>query len=296
MYASSAPPFVIDEWWQGQLGEIETRRITRECNLFILALSEDAAVDEKYLEKRVTPCYLSLLLQGVGYTSRGSLLFGEIAADGMRVSGLGTLDNYYASPKVLPADVSEEHFQAAALLAQGVDAIFPENNWREDFLRLRKGFNAWLDAIKHRHAHQRLHQSVRSLEAVIKPNQGDGTKKFKYRCQFFTGRKPNDVKLLEELYELRCAAEHLNPLANKLGEYPAHEHDNLKALRAYQAELLASFVYRKILLRPDIITHLKDDQSITDLWTSRDTNALISFWGDTIDLQSAPKAHFHDYL
>jgi hypothetical protein len=40
---------------------------------------------------------------------------------------------------------------------------------------------------------------------------------------------------------MRNAAEHLNPISDKLTEYPEHELDNLKLLRTYQAELLASF-------------------------------------------------------
>jgi hypothetical protein len=300
LYASPSPPFVIDEWWQEQLGEIETRRITQESNLFILAVSEDPSVDEKHLERYLTSRYLSLFLQGVGYDTpvypQGSRLFGENTARGMRVIGLGRLDNYRQPPKVIPADLSEEHLRMAARLARGIEAIFPENNWREDFLRLRKGFNAYLDGVKHRHAHNRLHQFVRALEAVIRPKQGDSTKRFKFRCQFFAGRNPDDVKLLGELYELRCAAEHLNPLDDKLGEYAAHERDNLKALRTYQAELLAAFVYHKILLNPDLIAHFKDEQTVMDMWTTRDVNALISFWGKTIDLHKTSTHHFHDYL
>jgi hypothetical protein len=95
---------------------------------------------------------------------------------------------------------------------------------------------------------------------------------------------------------LRSAAEHLNPLDDKLEEYPNHERSNLKALRTYQAELLAAFVYRKILLNLDIMAHFKTDQTVTDLWATRDASALISFWGDTIDLHKVSDGHFHDFL
>jgi gamma-glutamylcyclotransferase (GGCT)/AIG2-like uncharacterized protein YtfP len=300
LYASTAPPFSIDQWWQEQLGQLELKLITEDYNLFLLAVSEDSSVDEKSLERYLASRYLSLFLQGVGYDTqsypRGMKLFGDNTADGMRVKGLGRLDKHSQPPKVIPASLSEAHLRMSARLAQGIEAIFPENNWREEFLRLRKGFNAFLDGIKHHQAHNRLHQFVRALDAVIKPKQGDGTKKFKYRCQFFAGRKPDDTKLLGELYELRSAAEHLNPLNDKLEEYAPHERDKLKSLRTYQAELLAAFVYRKILLKPDIRAHFKNDQAVTDLWTKNDANALISFWGDTINLNDATKDHFHDYL
>lgn len=97
-----------------------------------------------------------------------------------------------------------------------------------------------LDAIKQTAVHERLHQFVRAIEAVIRPRQGDGTRNFKFRCQFFAGRKPKDAELLEEIYKLRCAVEHLNPMSDKLSAYPLGEHDDLKRIRAYQAELLAA--------------------------------------------------------
>jgi predicted TIM-barrel fold metal-dependent hydrolase len=76
---------------------------------------------------------------------------------------------------------------------------------------------------------------------------------FKFRCQFFARRKPADAELLIEIYELRCAVEHLNPMGDKLSAYPSGVRDNKKRVRAYQAELLASFVYRKILTNPALV-------------------------------------------
>jgi hypothetical protein len=300
LYASPTPPFSIDEWWKEQIGLIESDHVLRESNLFIIAMVEDPSLDKRDLERYLSSRYLALFLQGVGYgvpvSPQGSILHGDNTPDGLRVRGLGTLDKYHQPPKVIPDDISEEHLKTTAKLARGLDTIFPTEGRHDDYLRLRKGFNAYLDGIKHIHAHNRLHQFVRALDAVIKPKQGDGTKKFKYRCQFFAGRRTNDVKLLGELYELRSAAEHLNPLYEKLGDYPAHERDNIKALRTYQAELLAAFVYRKILSSPTIIPHFKSDQSIDDLWTTNDAKALIDFWGDTIDLHKAPDGFFHAFL
>jgi hypothetical protein len=300
LYASPHAPFVVDDWWKEQLGQIEMNRITHESNLFLLALSEDPSIDENLLKRRLASRYLSLLLQGVAYDtpvfSQGSHIFGDNAPGGMKVRGLGRLDHYRKPLKVLPEDLSGVHLEVAAQLAQGIDTIFSENNGPEDFLRLRKGFVAYLDGIKHLQSHTRLHQFVRALDAVIKPRQGDSTKKFKHRCQFFAGRRPDDIKRLGELYELRSAAKHLNPLDGKLGEYPKHERDNIKALRTYQAELLAAFVYRKILSSPDVLAHFKTDQAVDDMWASKGANELISFWGDTIDLHKAPDGFFDESL
>src|SRR6185436_12552681 len=154
----------------------------------------------------------------------------------------------------------------------------------EEYLRLRKGFNAFISGIRQDEGHNRLHQFVRSLDGVIKPPTGEGTNKFKYRCGFFAGRTPPHMEILEDLYELRSAAEHLNPLADKLMRFQEHERENVKALRTFQSELLASFVYRKILSTPSLLSNFIDDAAIDEMWR-QSASQLIAHWVTTIDLR-----------
>lgn len=296
IHASFEPPFILDDFWKESLGTIETRHMG-ECNLFIFAVSDNPAISECDLLSNLHTSYYSLLLQGVGYNRHGVTLGGPNSSEGMRVIGLGRLPIYYEPPKVLSADVDSKTLLNTAEIARGIDTIYA-NQQGNEYLRLRKGFNAFLEGLQQnpRHArHERLHQFVRAIEAVIRPKQGDGTGKFKYRCQFFAGRKPNDQKIFGELYEMRSAAEHLNPLKEKLSDYSFDEHDNLIALRTYQAELLASYIYRKILSNTTILPAFQSEQTITDLW-SKQARELINFWGSTIDLKSASKDKFYDYL
>lgn len=223
-------------------------------------------------------------------------MFGPNTIEGRHVTALGRVADYHEPNKVLSADITRESLKLTGPLNQGLHTIYAHQEGPA-YLKLRKGFSTFLDAIKQGAVHERLHQFVRAIEAVIRPRQGDGTRNFKFRCQFFAGRKPADAELLEEIYELRCAVEHLNPMSDKLSTYPLGEHDNLKRLRAYQAELLAGFVYRKILTNPDILPTFRDEQTIADLWI-RPAGELIDFWGDhdTIDLHSAWQGRFHAYL
>jgi hypothetical protein len=280
IYATSKPPFYIDEWWQKQLGEIEIGQITR-CNLFLLALAEDTTKTVQDLNNELNSYYFSLLFEGVAYSKRGIILGGDNESIGLRVNSIGWLPDFYAPFDVVPPEVTKEHFEYTTQLVPGIDTIF--GSAANEYLRLRKGFNSLLNGIKQLEVHNRLHQSVRAIEGVIKPRQGDGTRKFKYRCQFFTGRKPKDVNLLEELYELRCAAEHLNPMANKLTSYPAHQRDPIKALRSFQVEILASFIYRKILSDSNLLSRFVDDDAIDRLWACRDKE-LSNIWGRTVNL------------
>jgi len=281
IYASSKPPFHIDDWWQEQLGKIQVNQING-CSLFLLALTDDPAF-ERYLPSHLQSYLLALLVQGVGYSRAGITLGGRNSTSGLRVSSIGTHNTYYEPNKVIARSVTKDHLLATPELAKAIDFIFAD---KKKFLRLRKGLNAFLDGIGQNQLHTRLHCFVRAIDAIIKPKQGDGTRKFKYRCQFFAGRQPQDVSLLHELYELRSAAEHLNPMDDKLTDYPSHERDNIKGLRTLQGELLAAFVYRKILKEPQLRKHLVSDDTIDSLWLHT-SHQLMQIWGSTINFHTA---------
>jgi len=293
IYATTEKPFHIDEWWRQQLGDLEIANIDR-CSLFLTAQTSSAAVDVPQLNGLLHSYYYALLLQGVGYVREGILLGGESSASGMRVTSIGWLAKYHEPWKVLPKDVNREHLEATHDLVESIETIYTQTK-TDQYLRLRKGFNAFLSGIRFNEAHNRLHQFVRAIDGVIKPKKGEGTNKFKYRCGFFAGRTPQRTRLLEELYDLRSAAEHLNPLDDNLSTYAPHERENIKALRTYQAELLAAFVYRKILTTPSFLSNFIDDASIDQMW-KQNASQLIALWGNTIDLVTAPNGLFLDYV
>lgn len=285
LYAVSKPPFYIDDWWRQQLGALEVHQV-EQCNLFLLAFADDPSITARDLNNKVNIHYLSLLLEGVAYSRNGIILGGDNAVNGLRVSSIGWLTDYPVPLLFSSPEVTRKHLEYTSQLAAGVEVIYSSSS--DHYLRLRKGFNSLINGIKHHEVHNRLHQCVRAIEGVIKPKQGEGTSNFKYRCQFFAGRKPQDTQVLEELYELRSAAEHLNPMINKLTGYPPYQRDEIKALRAVQAELLASFVYRKILATPIILKSFADDAAIDKVW-AQDSRSLIAYWGKTIALHISPK-------
>lgn len=293
VYATTYSPFTIDEWWQKQLGELEIAEVDK-CSLFLIALTDDPTINVNDLSKLVNFYYLALILQGVGYSVQGVTLSGENSAQGRRVSRIGELADYHRPPKVISPFITRDHLNSTSSFVDGLYTLFPSIKTK-NYLRLRKGLNAFVDGVKHDQYHNRLHQFVRSIDGVIKPKKGEGTAKFKYRCGFFAGRTPQHTDLLEELYELRSAAEHLNPLDDKLTKYQPHEFDKMKALRTFQAELLSSFIYRKILSTSSLLSHFIDDATIDLMWRQT-ASQLIGSWGNTINLHSAPTGLFFDYL
>jgi hypothetical protein len=291
IYATTEKPFYIDEWWRQQLGELEIADLER-CSLFLTAQTPDPHIDVPQLNSTLHSYYYALLVQGVGYSRHGILLGGTNSDGGLRVGSIGWLMEYHEPWKVLPRDINRDHLSASINLVQGIEKLYGSG---ADYLRLRKGFNALLSGARSDEAHNRLHQFVRALDAVVKAKQGKATQQFKERCQLFAGTTAADVSLLTDLYELRSAAEHLNALDAKLQSYQPHERNNIKALRTFQSELLASHVYRNILLSNTLLANFADDDKIDAMW-QQGSAQLQRLWGTTIDLHKTPIGVFFDYL
>jgi hypothetical protein len=186
---------------------------------------------------------------------------------------------------VVADSVKADSLKRAAEIAQGIQTIFSRENDERHYLRLRKGLNALLRGIREgKDADFRLHQFVRAVEAVIKPETGRTTKQFVHRSQFLVGRTEDDRALLRMLFEMRSAAEHLNPMRDLVDEPIVHERNKLIALRVFQAEILAGYLYCRLLTDPALLEHLSADESIAEFWAAKD-DELIRVWGPPIDLE-----------
>ena len=74
-----------------------------------------------------------------------------------------------------------------------------------------RGLNTLFKGLKEKTSQDRLHQFVRSLEALILPDKGNTNKQFVYRCQTFARAGDDTHNLLLEAYAMRSDTEHLNP-------------------------------------------------------------------------------------
>ncbi|HVF87640.1 MAG TPA: hypothetical protein VM866_08610 [Pyrinomonadaceae bacterium] len=171
LYATTEVPFLLDEFWRDNIGKIESDHITN-CNLFILAQTSNPGITSNVLLDLINTRHYALLLQGAGYCERGVSLFGSNSLNGRRVSALRRLPDYYGPFKVLSADVDHDALNATSSLCDGLNTIYKNQtdtaHLSANYLRLRKGFHAFWDAIKQDAVHERLHQFVRAIEAVIK--------------------------------------------------------------------------------------------------------------------------------
>lgn len=287
-------PFKVDDFWKESIGSANAENI-EECNLYLFAFSDEYN-SEPYLKKRLWSLYYGLLLQNVGYTNNFITIGGSVFNNEFSMGSLTDTNYYVAPPKVLPKNVEIEDLRTAYLIANGIDKIY-SNTIADKFLRIRKGFGSLLNGIKEtQFQSERLHHFVRGLEGIIKPEISKTKKQFKHRCKLFSkGSKLDDI--LDEIFDMRSYAEHLNPIREVLEKkgYNQYDFPNLMSLRTYQAELLASFAYRQMFMNASLLDYFETDFTISEFWKKPD-DEIKPLWEKPIELEMKSNERFRNYL
>lgn len=291
LYAFFSSPFERNELWTETLGTDHDERLS-SSNLFLVAFSNQRA--HPALARPVSMVLYALLIQGRAYSVDGLRFGGYNAGEGLHLDATGYLDDFFPPPKVIPYAVDVDSLRRSSDIAAGIATIF-RSDADDHYLRLRKGFNSFLSGIKEGiSADARLHHFVRAVEAVIKPDIRGTGDQFVHRGQCFAGRSDPARGLLRQLFNMRSAAEHLNPMKNVLNDCDARARDNLVSVRTYQAELLAGHVYTRLLTDLTLLEEFRTDDQISALWRKLD-HELKALWGQPIDLERAIEGRFHDF-
>jgi hypothetical protein len=96
---------------------------------------------------------------------------------------------------------------------------------KAEFRRVIRGLDALLGGLKQT-GQDRLHQFVRSLEALIFPDVGDTKRQFTHRCQTFARAAEDTRSLLQEAFDMRSDIEHLHEWDEAVQNYPADHTKN----------------------------------------------------------------------
>jgi hypothetical protein len=200
----------------------------------------------------------------------------------------GTWQPHYRPPGVVPLRIDLRWLQDAYTIAVGMDAV---HSPRGSHQRLRRGFHAWVRGIQEYNGEDRVHQFVRSVEAAVHPEVGRSRAQFVHRGQLFAGNTEAARARLGELYGLRGAAEHMNLLDSVLGDYPEAEREAVGLQRAFQAQVLASDVFRRVFATADFHTVFQSDDNIARFW-DEPWATQVAAWGNPIDLDAVVARRF----
>lgn len=289
-WAVFGPPFQLDDHWREWMGSVQLEHLERASLTIIVAMPSNTPNildgENRLLRERVLSLFYSLLLVEV-FRQEGGLILTGASPDGkIAVRQVSMLESHYRPPGVPPLQVDRGWLEETCQIASGMQAIHATKTHQ----RLKRGFRAWVRAVQEYDGEGRLHQFVRAVEATTKPDVGRSKAQFTHRGQLFAGNSQSARDLLGELYDLRGAAEHMNTLDSILGAYKA-QREEIGLRRSFQAQVLASNVYRRVFANALLHPIFSTDEQIDRLW-DKPWGKQVDIWGKAIDLEAIATQRF----
>ncbi len=279
--------------WKEWIGSIRMERLG-EANL-VLFVEEPSdnpeiidAVHERFSKDLSRLFYLVHLRSGIECDGT-DLLCGSSEQGVPGIRQISQLPTFYQSKGYRRAPITKEWLEDALALRDGVMAMDANS---AEFRRVIRGLNTLFNGLKET-GQDRLHQFVRSLEALILPDIGSTKKQFTHRCQTFT-RAGNDTQaLLQEAFDMRSDAEHLHPWDEAVQNYPVDQREDVCWHRTRQIEHLACDAYSRVLRDAALREHFRTDGAIAAFWKLPDDQRR-SLWGKPLDIVREPLVQMYD--
>jgi hypothetical protein len=292
LWAIFGTPLELAPHWRNWLGSVKAQNFDR-AGITLLghrASDQPGILDDEneLLVKDAFSLFLALLTCEIFHYEGGLILSGANNGGNTDIRNLSDLETHFIPNSVRPSRILEGTIRRAIPVASGIRAIHSNR-----FERLRRGFRAWHRGIQQDFGEDRLHQFVRAVEAVIKPEIGRSEKLFTHRCQIFAGTSAGARALFTDLYQLRSRTEHMNGIASGLAAYPPAEREAMGLRRAYQAQVLASHVFEQILTKPELMAIFDSDDHIDEFWIRRRMDQQQEAWGPAIDLEALADARLN---
>lgn len=270
--------------WQEWIGSLRTERLKR-ANLVLL-------VDEDSTNPQILDDVNQRLAAGLGRLFYFLHLRWGIECEGADLlcgSCVGTAVPVIRQMSELPvflqckgyrrAPITAEWLEQAIALRAGVMTI--ESN-KNEFTRVIRGLNVLFNGLQ-QGGQDRLHQCVRSLEALVLPDAGTTKRQFVHRCQTFAKPGKEAQLVLQEAFDMRSATEHLQDWDKPIETYQAGAREDVCWQRTRQIEHLACFAYSRLLLDATMREHFRTDTTTAEFWSLPDDKRR-SLWGEALNL------------
>ena len=280
--------------WKKWLGSIRLERLGRaNLVLFVEEPSDNPGIlDDVHQRLSAGLCRLFYMLQlraGIEIEDGADSLCGSSVNGVPKIRQMSQMPTFYQSKGYTCAPITQTWLEEGLVLRAGAAAM--EAN--EKFRRVIRGLHTLFKGLKEETGQDRLHQFVRSLEALILPDKGETRKQFMHRCLTFA-RKCDDTRtLLGQAFDMRSATEHLNPWEEAVQEYlPSHRED-VCWQRTRQIEHLACDAYSRLLRDPALREHFRTEGAIVAFWKLPDDQRR-ELWGTPLDIAKEPLVQEYD--
>jgi hypothetical protein len=284
LWILTAPPVDVGDTWREWLGSIRADEIA-DANLWFLAKRTSGTPgisdqESEELKDEVWRMFLGLWIIGPLWFE-GCYLLGGGNVDGVpTIRQFTQAEPYLRSEGAPEFSVTDGVIQDAVSVSAAVRVVYTSAH----HMRLRGGLSVFWKGLRERYAEARLHQFVRAVEAVVKPDIGRSKNQFVHRCQTFAGANSDAVSILQECYDLRSQQEHLHDWQDALVRYPPGQMESVLYQRVRQMEALARYVYFRILTS---LAHMRlfADTSIDAFWVLGEGDQR-SKWGPPLDIRT----------
>jgi len=270
-------PFTIGPQWEQWIGTLRSKEIT-EANLVLMATLPTSSAgildaENQMLQTQVINLLYSVLLLGVPAYANMNVLTGANNNGTMEIRQLLEMPKFYFGLEN-PYQFHEKSAKEAGMIFEVLDHMFTAE---KDFVQVKRGLIVFLKGLSENLNYDRLHQFVRSLDALIMSEQGKGATQFRHRCCTFAIHNPRTPVILDNMYELRGRSEHLTDwdgIFPELGEKDQLLQLKIMNQRAQQTEALARQTFRTILTTPSLLEHFRTATSLKNFWSFPDDRRL----------------------
>ena len=280
--------------WKEWLGSIRLKRLGgANLVLFVEEPSDNPrSLDNVHqrLTKDLSWLFQMLHLRAGIEADSADLLCGSSVNGVPEIRQMSQMPTFYQSTGYTRAPITRSWIEDGLLLREGAAAMEAD---KKQFRRVIRGLNTLFKGLKET-GQDRLHQFVRSLEALVLPDIGKTSKQFAHRCQTFSRAGSDTRELLLETYAMRCATEHLNPWDTALQQcYSLDQREAVSWHRTRQIEGLACDAYARLLRDPALREHFRTEDEMAAFW-KLPAAQRGGLWGAPLDLAQEPFVQEYD--
>jgi len=273
--------------WEEWLGSIRLDAL-RDANVVLyttMPSSQPKMLDGENHQLVETLNYFlyGILLQGVPAYEHGFSLTGADVAGEINVRQFSDLNNYRPSFGMPSFRLGVDELQRAASL---IDRLRSVNTGGADWGRLRRGLKVLFDGtLMPNKDGDRLHQFVRAVEALVKPEPGKTRNQFAHRIsQTFTLANDETHAILLQLFDLRSSVEHMHWVIDALeGEEAARIASVNRGTR--HIDVLARAALLRIMQSDALMDAFRSDATIDAFWRMGD-DQRVGLWGQRLDIRA----------
>jgi len=279
--------------WKQWIGSIRLERLGR-ANLVLFVEEPSAnpvldAVHRRLKNDLSVFFHLLHLRSGIECAEGADLLCGSSEEGVPSILQMSPMPTFYQSKGFRRAPITQAWLEDGLVLCAGVVAMDAD---KTQFRRVIRGLNTLFKALKET-VQDRLHQFVRSLEALILPDVGSTKNQFAHRCQTFARAGDDTRALLLEAFEMRSDTEHLHEWDRAVQRYPAAQREDVCWQRTRQIEQLACDAYARLLRNSAIRENFRTEAVIAGFWKLPDDKRRL-LWGKPIDITLEPLVQEYD--